>query len=294
MSVGLIFLLCILATFVIIELNNCFFNSKNIIFLIFYIFIFVLLQLIPTIPFIINIYFWKSEMYYYIFLLTYFLCSIFISFLSIFFLKKIKEKNMKFLATFFLAIFITNSLTFIVIYVSTIYFFTTLMILVALASLNDSMAFFCGTRFGKHKMSPKISPNKTWEGAILGTIISILILIVVLTLMEFGEEKYNTLSNFIGKQINICLTDQFSLTIWWITAIVIIAILCIVSIIGDLFFSICKRQSGIKDFSNIFPGHGGLLDRLDSISFVIISYALFSIFISSSFSIINNIPLIPT
>lgn len=107
---------------------------------------------------------------------------------------------------------------------------------------NDTFAYLVGKNFGKNKLFPSISPKKTIEGFAGGmffTIISSLLL-----------SKFYTESN---------------LTIW----IVIAVIISIFSTLGDLIQSKFKRVAGIKDSGKIMPGHGGILDRLDSIIFVI-------------------------
>lgn len=98
-------------------------------------------------------------------------------------------------------------------------------------------------------MIPTISPNKTWEGAIGGTIMSV----------ALGSIYF----------VNFVNTEQ-SL----ITAIFITLFLSIISQFGDLVFSALKRHAKIKDFSNIMPGHGGILDRLDSLILIMIAYML--------------------
>lgn len=100
--------------------------------------------------------------------------------------------------------------------------------------LLDSMSYYTGKRFGKHKLSPYISPNKTIEG-FLGGLLSCLIF----DIFYFGFSK----GVLLGVSISI------------------------VGVFGDLFKSLIKRQYGIKDFSNIFGPHGGFLDRFDSLIF---------------------------
>ncbi|MBT3455680.1 phosphatidate cytidylyltransferase [bacterium] len=106
----------------------------------------------------------------------------------------------------------------------------------------DTGAYFIGTKFGKHLIAPRISPKKSWEGLIGSAVFSYIILALALS----SSEK------------------QFSHILVIITSIAI----CIVAFAGDLFESYLKRKAKIKDSGSILPGHGGLLDRLDSILFV--------------------------
>jgi len=104
---------------------------------------------------------------------------------------------------------------------------------------TDSFAFLIGKNFGKHKISPKSSPNKTWEGSIGGLLGSIII------------------GGSFGYFIGIPIIHVF-----------ILCFICgIISQLGDLTESAIKREIGIKDFSNLIPGHGGILDRIDSMLF---------------------------
>jgi phosphatidate cytidylyltransferase len=112
-------------------------------------------------------------------------------------------------------------------------------ILVIFAS--DSGAYFVGKQFGKHKLVPKISPNKTWEGLIGGIVVS-LGLAAVASATFFSELPY-----------------KFSLPLAFV--------MVIFGVLGDLAESAIKRSTGTKDAANILPGHGGLLDRLDSLLF---------------------------
>ena len=120
---------------------------------------------------------------------------------------------------------------------------------------SDVFAYFIGRHFGKHKLT-KISPNKTVEGAVAGVVGAILLGIL-----------FAILCNTIwGVGINYLLIGC------------IMAVLSIVGQIGDLAASSIKRYCEIKDFSELIPGHGGMLDRIDSIIFVLpFAYILFSI-----------------
>lgn len=115
--------------------------------------------------------------------------------------------------------------------------------------LTDTFAYIGGKMFGKHKLIPKVSPNKTIEGSIIGSVFGTIIPSVFYLFMVDP-----------GKNFIVILLVVFALSI--------------LGQIGDLFFSSIKRYYGIKDYSNIMPGHGGVLDRLDSIIFVTIGYML--------------------
>ena len=117
--------------------------------------------------------------------------------------------------------------------------------------LNDIGAFFVGLLFGKHKMAPEISPKKTWEGAIGGVVISFAVTFTfAMVLAACGYP----------------LLPQLDLNHWyWL--MIISLLIPFFGDIGDFFFSSIKRSFGVKDYSSILPGHGGVLDRLDSLIF---------------------------
>jgi len=125
-----------------------------------------------------------------------------------------------------------------------------LIYLILITALADTGAYFSGKFLGKHKMAPEISPKKTLEGALGG------ILLASFVSAGFFELVGNKLS-----------ADFFQ--------ILLISIgLVFISIFGDLFESLLKRQHGIKDSGVILPGHGGVLDRIDSLIAVLPIYAL--------------------
>ncbi len=108
--------------------------------------------------------------------------------------------------------------------------------------LADMAAFFVGIRFGKHALSPRLSPKKTWEGYWAGVVFGTLSCIGLVILWH----------SLGGPAVP-----------WWQGA-ALGAMLSILTTLGDLGESMIKRQAGAKDSSNIFPGHGGVLDRIDS------------------------------
>lgn len=125
--------------------------------------------------------------------------------------------------------------------------FCSLMILGS-AWFNDTCAYFAGRFFGKHKLAPVISPKKTVEGFIGGILGAVLCNMGLAWLYGYGIASVGILS-----EINypaIALVTFFGAA---------------VSVIGDLSASAMKRQCGIKDFGNIMPGHGGVMDRFDSV-----------------------------
>lgn len=106
--------------------------------------------------------------------------------------------------------------------------------------ISDSTAYFAGRAYGKHKLAPKISPGKTWEG-VFAALVAVLIYALIWFYLANREQA------LIG---------------WLIPLLLILALL---GIVGDLFESLLKRQAGVKDSGNILPGHGGILDRIDAL-----------------------------
>ena len=115
-----------------------------------------------------------------------------------------------------------------------------LLYLCTLVWIADIGAYFSGKRFGKHKLAPAISPGKTWEGVV-------------------GGIAANTIWILFVYQ----LSDGFGLSL--IPFLIIGLVTSMLSVVGDLFESILKREAGVKDSGKLLPGHGGILDRVDSI-----------------------------
>ncbi len=112
-----------------------------------------------------------------------------------------------------------------------------LLLLLNFSSICDMGAYFTGVTIGKHKLCPEISPKKTVEGAIGGIVSSVVFTVVISLLFQ-----------------------KFSIAVLLLTIP-----FCILGMIGDLFASAIKRSVGLKDYGNLIPGHGGIMDRLDSI-----------------------------
>lgn len=113
------------------------------------------------------------------------------------------------------------------------------------AFTSDAFALFAGMAFGKHKLAPELSPKKTVEGAVGGLVGAIVCCLIYGAVMQFG----------------------FQLKVNYVFLAIYGLLGSLVSQVGDLSFSYIKRQYGLKDFGNIFPGHGGVLDRFDSVIF---------------------------
>jgi phosphatidate cytidylyltransferase len=107
----------------------------------------------------------------------------------------------------------------------------------------DAGAYFIGCKFGKHKLIPDVSPNKSVEGAIGGVLVSIVL---------------NVLYGFVVSTLGGAKVEYLSLALLGL-------VLSIVAMVGDLIASLIKREYGIKDYSNLLPGHGGIVDRFDSV-----------------------------
>jgi phosphatidate cytidylyltransferase len=115
-----------------------------------------------------------------------------------------------------------------------------LLYLLTLVWVADIGAYFSGRRFGRHKLAPGISPGKTWEGVVGGLLANLAWMLVVFQLSNgWGLELWQFI--FIGLSTSI------------------------ISVVGDLYESILKREAAVKDSGKLLPGHGGVLDRIDSV-----------------------------
>jgi phosphatidate cytidylyltransferase len=112
-----------------------------------------------------------------------------------------------------------------------------------IACVNDAGAYLVGMRYGKHKLAPVVSPNKTIEGALGGLAAGILAMLLYTFILDV----------------------PLKFDVSYGAAVVYGIVGCLAGELGDLCFSVIKRQTGIKDYGNLIPGHGGVLDRFDSI-----------------------------
>lgn len=121
--------------------------------------------------------------------------------------------------------------------------------------IGDTMAYFIGSRFGKRKFCPAVSPNKSVEGAVAGLVSSILFAMLTAWIVSFFAPIP---------------------PLWHFPILGLLG--GVAGQMGDLFASLIKRHCGIKDFSNIFPGHGGMMDRLDSVYWAtVVVYVYFNL-----------------
>jgi phosphatidate cytidylyltransferase len=111
------------------------------------------------------------------------------------------------------------------------------LLVLVLVWIADTAAYFVGRAWGRRKLAPTISPGKSWEGALGG---------------------------LIGAVLYAIICGYFIQGIAWAPFLAAAALLAMVSIVGDLFESAAKRQAGVKDSGTLLPGHGGILDRIDS------------------------------
>jgi len=124
---------------------------------------------------------------------------------------------------------------------------------IVLVAAADSFAYFTGRAFGRRRLAPRVSPNKSWEGVYGGMAGCVALGLVVLNwLVPPGEAGLS----------------------YWPTAVVGLVLLAAFSVVGDLFESMFKRHCQVKDSGNLLPGHGGVLDRLDSLTAALPIYVL--------------------
>ncbi len=153
-----------------------------------------------------------------------------------------------------------------------------------ITALTDIFAFAFGMKFGKHKMSPKISPKKSWEGAIAGTVIATIIASLFAIFYDVFPTYFNP-NNDMTLLVTFSSLGELSRAAQAPIIIVITLVASMLGQIGDLVASKFKRTYEIKDFSNIFPGHGGVLDRFDSALFVSMFLVLVFISIQATFPV---------
>jgi phosphatidate cytidylyltransferase len=138
-----------------------------------------------------------------------------------------------------------------------------LLSVMVLVWVADIGAYFSGKAFGKHKLAPSISPGKSWEGAIGGWLAVLVIFAAFIEIPIFQN----------------AFTSNVHLAWGWLGFFSVLTLLVVVSIVGDLFESQLKRRAGVKDSSNLLPGHGGVLDRIDALIPVLPLAALLDSFI---------------
>lgn len=111
------------------------------------------------------------------------------------------------------------------------------LLILVLVWVADTAAYFVGRAWGRRKLAPGISPGKTWEGALGGA---------------------------AGVLVYAIICGSFIEGLFWVPYLLAAALLAVLSIVGDLFESAAKRQAGVKDSGTLLPGHGGIMDRIDS------------------------------
>ena len=121
-----------------------------------------------------------------------------------------------------------------------------IMIPFVIAFLSDAGAYFVGLRFGRHKLAPVVSPNKTIEGVLGGLAASVVGMLIYALIMQLAMEY----------RVNYALAILYGFSG------------CLAGVFGALCFSVIKRKTGIKDYGELIPGHGGVLDRFDSMVLV--------------------------
>jgi len=115
----------------------------------------------------------------------------------------------------------------------------------AMTFLNDTAAYLVGSTFGRHKLWPRLSPKKSWEGTVAGWVTAAVVGAVVMLITPLGATHSPIFGAIVGFFAGV------------------------LALFGDLSISTIKRQVGVKDTGNLFPGHGGMLDRMDNVLFVL-------------------------
>lgn len=162
--------------------------------------------------------------------------------------------------------------------VATVFFGWPVLVLIVIVPIfTDTFAYLGGMFFGKNKMNPRISPKKTWEGAIIGTIFGTMMGIIwIIAVAKFDKNGIGGMLRPLFKHDGIDVSDLYNQKIGstglYVIMFVISLLLSIIGQIGDLVFSSIKRTMNQKDFSDLLPGHGGILDRVDSTVFALLMF----------------------
>ncbi|MBO9535691.1 phosphatidate cytidylyltransferase [Herbaspirillum sp.] len=141
-----------------------------------------------------------------------------------------------------------------------------LLSVMAVVWVADIGAYFAGKGFGRHKLAPSISPGKSWEGAIGGWLAVLVISAAVA--MSVG----------LGETFQLHLYERWG----WPGFVAALSVMVVASVVGDLFESQLKRRAGMKDSSNLLPGHGGVLDRIDALIPVLPLAALIDLWLAAA------------
>ena len=131
-----------------------------------------------------------------------------------------------------------------------------ILLILCFAWGGDTCAYFAGRAFGKHKLCPVVSPKKTVEGAVGGVLGTMVFGVLVTVIYSVAADRMEA---FTRSNIGVSM---------YIIIALLACVAAVLGIYGDLFASVVKRQCGIKDYGTIFPGHGGILDRFDSVMFI--------------------------
>ncbi len=175
------------------------------------------------------------------------------------------EDNQK-KAIFAFVIVIYTAWAFSMLFIDFVWGITALAWPMLITILMDTFAYFIGSMFGKHKIAPNTSPNKTWEGTIGGLSVAVTIgtIWAIFLMTEYKE---------VDAGIGIFITAS-------------VIVIGIIAFFGDLTFSKIKRTIGKKDFGSILPGHGGLFDRIDGHLFTIPTALISLIIITQAFGVV--------
>jgi phosphatidate cytidylyltransferase len=138
-----------------------------------------------------------------------------------------------------------------------------LLLLFAIVWSGDIFAYYVGRSFGRHKLAPRISPGKSWEGAVASivgaSIVAVILVYFAGTIQTWAMEQF-TLEGAYG------VASRMAPAPLWLTTALAVVVNCAAQL-GDLAESMLKRGAGVKDSGTLFPGHGGVLDRIDALLF---------------------------
>src|SRR5262249_37993583 len=142
-----------------------------------------------------------------------------------------------------------------------------LLFLMLLVWVGDVAAYYVGRAFGRHKLAPRVSPGKTWEGSAASVLCAVIVGLLLFHRINPIAAFLSSVHLLSSQKLTSCSSPFLAAPIWFVVAFA--AAVNVAAQVGDLVESALKRGAGVKDSGSLLPGHGGVLDRIDALLFAL-------------------------